>query len=451
MSEGVRVMHLLVLVCVCSCLGSTGCDSVLSRGTPCCDAAPVRDQAPDERAVADSAARDSGARDAASAGDDEGAPDGPIAPAPDATVAKPDGPVAKPDGPVAKPDALPGNIVKVTSCAQAAVQSAINAAANGDTVLLPGGSCTWASAVSIPGSKALTLDGGGATIDGAVQLTQNGSASSRITNLSFVRPSSKTPCIAIGGTKASAPFRVDHNTFSYAAGGSTIIEVSGNAPGLIDNNKLDCPGNCEMIHNMGMGPTDPSGWSDDIVPGSAAAVYIEDNVFTNTGATGNPAYFWGSSAVQSYYGARTVFRYNTLVMSQVDQHGTSGMIGARWWEVYENMFSTDVPNASQCCFITLRAGSGVVFGNHHVGANLNGDSIDLYEEDTGYPALYQVGRGKNQVLDPAYLWSNDAFFSIGSQTPAMVQPNRDYYLAPRPGYQPLAHPFPLGANGLPGP
>jgi hypothetical protein len=127
------------------------------------------------------------------------------------------------------------------------------------------------------------------------------------------------------------------------------------------------------------------------------------------------------------------------------------MIGARWWEIYENTFSTDVPNASQCCFITLRAGSGVVFNNSHVGANLNGNSIDLYEEDSGYPADYQVGRGKDQALDPAYLWDNDPFFAIGSQTPAMVQVNRDYYLSPRPGYQPFVHPYPLDASGMPSP
>jgi hypothetical protein len=200
-----------------------------------------------------------------------------------------------------------------------------------------------------------------------------------------------------------------------------------------------------------MGATDASGWSDDIVPGSPAAVYIEDNTFTNNGVSGNPAYFWGNSSVQAYYGARTVFRHNHLIMSQIDQHGTPGMIGVRWWEIYENLFDTDVPNASQCCFVSLRAGSGVVFNNHHVGANLNGNSIDLYEEDTGYPALYQIGRGKNQVLDPAYVWGNDAFFSVGSQTPAMVQVSRDYYLAQKPKYTPFTYPYPLTASGMPDP
>jgi hypothetical protein len=60
--------------------------------------------------------------------------------------------------------------------------------------------------------------------------------------------------------------------------------------------------------------------------------------------------------MQSYYGARTVFRHNYLHMSHVDQHGTGGMIGARWWEVYENTFYV-VQNGNQSEYIMMRAGS----------------------------------------------------------------------------------------------
>jgi hypothetical protein len=432
--------------------GMVGCDAVLSAGRGDGGAAERRtlDLGRDRQDALDSATPDAPGADASGV-DACCPPDRTLDQTPPLDHSPPPDKGPSPDGVVPHADAKPGGVVVAASCAQSAVQSAINAASSGETVLLPGGNCSWASAVTIPGSKGLTLDGDGATIHGAVELSQGASASSRVTRFNFVQSSTTAQSVTITGSKSSAPYRVDHNTFSYDTGGSVVIEVSGNGPGLIDANQLACPANCEMIHNMGMGPTDASGWGDDVSPGGAAAVYIEDNLFQNTGATGNPAYFWGSSAVQSYYGARTVFRHNTLIMSQLDQHGTAGMIGARWWEIYENTFSTDVPNASQCCFITLRAGSGVVFNNHHVGVNLNGDSIDLYEEDTGYPALYQVGRGKDQALDPAHLWGNDVFFSIGSQTPAMVQLNRDYYLSPRPGYLPFTHPYPLGADGLPSP
>jgi len=318
-------------------------------------------------------------------------------------------------------------------------------------VAVPAGDCTWPTGVTIPDTKGITLRGGvggTTTITGRLDLAADDAASSRVTGFTFTTGDNEG-AIVTGGSRSSAPFRIDHNVFTHD--GDTELSAWGNAPGLIDHNEFvsDTAPN-EMIHNGGMGPSDDSGWTDDVVPGGAEMVFIEDNTFTYN-ATGDPAYFWGSSAVQSYYGARTVFRHNTLNMEQVDQHGTAGMIGARWWEIYENTFNTGVPNASQCCFVTLRAGSGVVFDNHHTGTNLYGDSIDLYEEDTGYPAPYQIGRGKDQALDPAYVWGNDAFFSVGSQTPDMVQVDRDYYLAQKPGYTPFPYPYPLDADGLPNP
>lgn len=341
------------------------------------------------------------------------------------------------------------NTIQAPTCSESDVQSAVTSAANGDTVTMTQGNCTWNQGVTIPSTKGLTIDGNGSTIAGGLQLQQNATTSSRVTNFKFSIDGS----ITTSGSKTSAPFRIDHNDFT-ASKSPTFIYTMGNGPGLIDHNTFNDPVNSEMIHNMGMGPTDATGWTDVVTPGSWNALYLEDNSFTNndpTFGTANPAYFWGNSAVQSYYGARTVFRHNTLQMSHIDQHGTSGMIGSRWWEIYENTFNTTVPNASQCCFITVRAGSGVIFNNHHNGTNLNGNSIDLYEEDTGYPALYQVGRGQNQSTDPAYVWGNDAFFSVGSQTPDMVQVGRDYFVSQKPGYTPFTYPYPLDANGLPNP
>ena len=48
-----------------------------------------------------------------------------------------------------------------SSCATSAVQAAINSAVGGDTVIIPAGSCTWTSGVTISG-KGITLTGQGA-------------------------------------------------------------------------------------------------------------------------------------------------------------------------------------------------------------------------------------------------------------------------------------------------
>jgi hypothetical protein len=130
-------------------------------------------------------------------------------------------------------------------------------------------------------------------------------------------------------------------------------------------------------------------------------------------------------------------------MSHVDQHGTPGMIGARWWEIYENTFYV-VQNGSQSDYVMVRAGSGVIFNNHKTGypCVYGCGNIGLREEDTGYPALYQVGRGKNQALDPAYVWGNDSTMPVGSGS-SNVQVNRDYYLTQKPNYTPYTYPHPL--------
>ena len=54
-----------------------------------------------------------------------------------------------------------GNIVYAASCEQSDVQAAINSASDGDTVVVPAGSCTWSASVSVPNSRKITLQGAG--------------------------------------------------------------------------------------------------------------------------------------------------------------------------------------------------------------------------------------------------------------------------------------------------
>ena len=337
------------------------------------------------------------------------------------------------------------------TCSSADVQNSINASVSGDIIRLPAPcTATWNAQVTISGTKGVTLDGNGATItrgslaNGAalISLSVNATVSSRITG--FVFSDSKSVngyFITVGnGNENSAKFRIDNCTFTGLHVG-VHIRIGAPVYGVIDHSKFTWSGNNEVIHNEAYGPSSTAGWSNAVVPGSANAVYIEDNVFINE-TSGNPAYFFGGSAVQSYYGSRTVFRYNSLTMAHVDQHGTAGMIGARWWEIYENTFAI-VPNGNQDNYIRVRGGTGVIFNNRKTGSpNLGAGSIELVEEDSGYPALYQVGRGINQTPDPAYVWGNDASMGVGSGS-SNVQLNRDYYQATKPNYTPYVYPHPL--------
>ncbi len=116
----------------------------------------------------------------------------------------------------------------------------------------------------------------------------------------------------------------------------------------------------------------------------------------------------------------------------------------------EMQTETATSPAQKCCYMALRAGSGVVFNNASTGNNLVSDAdIDLYEEDTGtWPLAYQVGSGINGYTDghnscaggtlnnsPTYLWNNTdpqttgGVMTTDSQTPTIVELNRDYFVS----------------------
>jgi hypothetical protein len=351
--------------------------------------------------------------------------------------------------------------LKAASCSSSDVQAAINAASDGDTVLVPAGSCSWSPQVKL--NKAITLQGGNGgtttiTSAAAVVLTPGTGAPTRLTGFTFTGfGTANDGDVRINTSSQTTAYRVDHNVFINSSN-PTFIAQWGIGPGLIDHNSLTCAQG-EMIHNAAQGPSDNSGWTTDVIPGGSQMTFIEDNTFTNTDST------YVSSALQSYYGARTVFRHNTLNWAQIDQHGTPGMIGARWWEIYENTINPQGHN--DCCYAHIRAGSGVIWNNHLTG-NWTGSppAISLFEEDSGYPALYQIGRGINQALSPAYVWGNDSTIPVGSASSNVMQ-GRDFFVSTaEPSsmareelasdsvsatykYVPFTYPYPLDANGLP--
>ena len=373
--------------------------------------------------------------------------------------------------------------IHAASCSQKNVQKAIRGAKTGDAVVVPGPcSADWSTGVSIESWQAITLagSGGAVSIKGATALTiqQNPFQSTRVTGLTFVTiGGSGNPTIRISGSFAppSATARIDHNVFQSSSTG-TWIETAGGAPVLIDHNGLTAGGAAEMIHNVAFGPEAGTsiGWKTDVVPGSPDMVFIEDNMIGCIDKT------YICNVVQSYYGARTVVRHNTIYFSQIDQHGTQGLPWARWWEIYENTFFSLGRN--QCCYMALRGGSGVAWGNTHPDIDRAGGGVGLFVEapkcsepypSAGYPAHDQIGRGIDQAASPAYFWANsddipvvigpgggclakDKDFFVSAQEPTTLK--RCESRADRKSgcpvsyqYRPFTYPFPLNAKGLPDP
>jgi hypothetical protein len=315
------------------------------------------------------------------------------------------------------------------------VQACISAASSGDTILVPAGTVSFGGAVDIPSSKCLTINGQGLVIitsSPGFTLEPSGSCESRITGFTFTGSSSNPPNTDLNVTSntSSSAYRIDHNTFTNSSQ-SVFLAVSGNGPGLIDHNTFTGGPASEDIHNLGMGAGNEAGWQDNIVPGGPQMVFVEDNTFNDV-STGVI-----NSGIESYYGARTVLRHNIFNFTQIDQHGTPGNVGARWWEAYDNTFNNLGQN--QCCYITMRGGTGVIWGNVAVGNNQGAGSIDLYYEESGtWPQSWQPGSGINGDTTPhnacgslnsapAYVWGNSSNMPVSSQTPSLVELNRDYF------------------------
>ncbi len=337
------------------------------------------------------------------------------------------------------------NTINAASCQVSDVQNAINSASNGDTVVVPGGSCTWTSNLTI--TKTITLQGAGVgstnithnasgTQDHLIQFNGPASGLIRITGFSWLGGGYNHRFIECNGSAYSnAPFRIDHNRFVGGADGSGsgaagLID-NFSCAGLIDHNDFNTADNAEDIHNNGDGN---AGWTENVIIGGANMLFVENNTFEDSHTGGN---FYGNSAIQSYNGSRLTFRNNTLTGSQVDEHGTAGYVGARWWEIYDNTWVV-ANNTVQDKYMDLRGGSGLVYNNHKTGQSSNA-AIVVREEDTGaWPLAYQIGSGINGGTDdhnscgggtlnssPAHFWGNDSNMPVNSATSNVVL-SRDF-------------------------
>jgi hypothetical protein len=358
--------------------------------------------------------------------------------------------------------------INAASCSQSAVQTAVNAASNGDTVVVPAGSCTWTSNLAL-GSKAITLqgagvgntnitDGYGADQASVITFTQHATISTRITGFSFLGMGYDHRAIKCTGSYTSAPMRIDHNSFYTATGDGTggTVEVDiFSCRGLVDHNTFTAPGNAEMLHHHGDGT---AGWTEDVTPGGTDALYMEDNTFTSISSS------TANSAFENYDGSIVVARYNSLNSTQFDVHGCCSPIGGRWSEFYNNTWTNTIPSIDKN--MDFRSGSGVIFNNS--GAT-QGSGIVFRCDDT--PGVVGVGYNYGSY-SPVYVWNNGTIpvnVGLNNNYPVgnVCAANKNWYVsgsqpsnmtiwqtssgATTYNYTPFTYPYPLDANGMPNP
>lgn len=373
----------------------------------------------------------------------------------------------------------PGQVNAATlfanSCTLEDVQGAVAGALDGDTVIIPAGSCTWNAELFF--DTAITLMGAGIN---ATNLTRGGGYSLLNLQVGHDKPVRITGLTIFGnggygiivkadsGTRRNTSLRIDSNRFVDC---SRSIYVEDWVYGVIDHNEF-VNGTTTDITVIGDGN---NSWDRGGVEGSPDALYIEDNLFTYFGSSG------GGHLITSNKGARYVFRYNTLETSAhgipydvVDAHGACSIPprGTYLEEVYENRFIT-IDGGYIGSMVRIRGGRGVIFNNELIGnqngvetsrdieltnyrskpsaieGSCSGSLKTVCQDNEGYPCLDQINglyvwdNLDDGVLAPIYVENSGAVRSH-------VVENRDFFAESKPGYTPYVYPHPL-VSGDPAP
>lgn len=280
-----------------------------------------------------------------------------------------------------------------TDCSAPSVQAAIDAAADGDTVTIPEGNCTWSTEVSIPSTKGITLKGSGIdrttildAVPGGFEIAvleinlSPGRHVTRVTGLSINADlSTKSGMGAVILVKGGGlnSFRIDHvRLYNIRQRGIQVNSKGLELGGVIDHSTFECPGDyaCHAIDVLGSDGGLGSPFSRGLALGTADFVFVEDCVFNYS--------YKNDGVLDAYSGARFVFRFNTVNGGNIGHHGadSGGYRGVHSFENYGNVFN----NAGSSLWLFMyRSGTGVHFGNTYNG-NYTAGHLSVYRVNQAY-------------------------------------------------------------------
>jgi hypothetical protein len=301
--------------------------------------------------------------------------------------------------------AIPATItVGPSNCSAAAMNSAIAAAADGDTLQVTcTGTVTWDATVTVPPTKGLLLRGGGnntpktsATFPLTISSRadplllincENNRALNRVTGFKFQNTIASTKgAVFVQGRGKGATgigcFRLDNNYFDSIQlphadldGTVTVWASTGVLTGLIDNNTFHDASYTDgyaisieerwQFGGSGWPFAGQNAWTRPLGWGTSDFIFIEDNLIENISQ-------YTRHLIEAIQGAKYVVRYNTFNTNrdnagtqseQVEAHGfcfcQSIGHGTRGGEVYQNIFDgMQVANS-----VLLRGGTWLVYDN----------------------------------------------------------------------------------------
>ncbi len=292
--------------------------------------------------------------------------------------------------------ASPADAATITaaSCSYSDVNTAVNITASiNDTVLIPDGSCSWATGLivtnkplTIRGQNDCTLDGNGVPTSCPTTITNTSGA-----NLMLITTTStggylhRVSSLDIGTTGAcgsgddrgqihtrgnSNSLRIDH--IKFGTDGCLKLKFHEYVRGVVDHNLIPNNNDFGAItqHGKWAGIYTATDWANGLGEGSFSnasnfggeVLVFEDNTFSRGGGT----YVY---ATDDHTGARNVYRKNRFNNVVMANHGfeTGGAdYGVRQWEVYNNTFTWTDPATSTLTH--SRGGTAIIFGNTGTGS-----------------------------------------------------------------------------------
>lgn len=325
-------------------------------------------------------------------------------------------------------------------CSDNEVTAAIALAADGDTVAIPTGECTWDAAVVI--NKGITLQGNGTAntiiTDGQSSgwnnvpiLINSGTTSKNIVITGFTLKRSTTDKKAQGliyVTDTLASLRIHTMTFddNSTTDGGRALWIGSKTPTLVDNNTFEMGVMIEQSNGNCSSDTSCAAWGDAMAWGNANGVYIENNTVAFNVA--------GDGFIDCQNGGKVIFRYNTVTGPVVvDNHGFDSVTrGCMQLDTYNNTFTNSGDSFPWA--IKSRSGTGVIYNNvitgyyypivlthyrsssdstgyilsrgHCDGTRATDGNTSPTDTYRGYPCLDQPGRGTDQASFPYYEWNN---------------------------------------------
>lgn len=352
------------------------------------------------------------------------------------------------------------------SCSYQDVNTAVQASLVGDTVLIPSGSCDWATTSPLIVKAGVRIKGSGKTlttirksVESNTSLIQyecsNGQAViiSDMTLAGFVPPPPATTQVLDTGLQLAfgcSNFQVFRILFkNFGSSGIEISDNNNNNPlfikGVIYRNEFIGNFKGNTAAGYGIVIYDDGVSSQTLQLGSENAVFAEDNIFVAN-----------KHAIASNLGSIYVLRHNTLIdnlanFSSVDAHGktNANLNGSLGWEIYKNEIyqtsaNTFASNASNTGYagIAVRGGTGVIFKNN-ISNFANPILLTVENSSTCANISYPLA-GQPGTPTKIYLWDNSPNqVKVAPGCEHLLQSGRDYAIQKLTGYSEYPYPHPL--------